>query len=142
MTTNGQLHGSYRRLVWLGVLVLCVGVAAELVREWGPATAALSQWVCDKGTVPLPAGPSGCHTGFLLRWMLSRLPLYIGIVALVMLAVEAVIIVWRGVQSKSDASAGLATAVRLIALAIGVFMLAELAACVGDTTCALSLTCT
>jgi hypothetical protein len=44
-------------------------------------------------------------------------------------------------QSKSDASAGLASAVRLIALAIGVFMLAELTACVGDTTCALSLTC-
>ena len=141
MTTNGHVQVSYRRLIWLGVLVLVVGIAAELIREWGAATTALQGWVCDKGTVPLPAGSSGCHTGFLLRWMLSRLPLYVGIVALVMLAIEALIIVWRGMQSKSDASAGLASAVRLIALAIGVFMLAELTACVGDTTCALSLTC-
>ncbi len=139
---NGHVQVSYRRLVWLGVLVVVAGVALELIREWGAATAALAAWVCDKGTVPLPAGAGGCHAGFLLRWMLTRLPFYVGVVALVMLAVEAGIIVWRGLQSKSDASAGLASAVRLIALAIGVFMLAELAACVGDTTCALSLTCT
>ncbi len=139
---NGDARVSYKRLVWLGVFVLGVSGVVELAVEWGRAQAALQQWVCDKGTVPLPGGPGACSAGFLLHWMLARLPLYVGIVTLVMLAFEAVSIIVGAIRGRTDASSAVANAVRLIALAIGVFALAELVACAGDTTCALSLTCT
>jgi hypothetical protein len=139
---NGEARVSYRRLIWLGVAVLAVSAIVELAVEWTRASAALQQWVCDKGTVPLPAGPGGCSAGFLLHWMLSRLPLYVGIVTIVMLASEAAVIVWSAIRSRPEASSVVSQAVRLIALAIGVFAFAELVACAGDTTCAQSLTCT
>jgi hypothetical protein len=138
---NGEQHEALHLrpgvLVRDGLVILVVAAAVDVVFEYARAQTALQNWICF-GDSPLPQGPRACQTGFLLRWLTGRLPLYTIGVGAAGLALVAAIVASRSRGVGFDWG----RLVRFVAVVVCLIALSELVACAGDATCGLSLTCT
>jgi hypothetical protein len=124
-------------LVRDGLIVFAVAAVVDVLFEYARAQTALQNWICF-GDSPLPQGPGGCRTGFVLRWLTGRLPLYtIGVGAVGLVLVGAFV----GSKARS-AGFDWGRLARFVGVVVCLIALSELVACAGDATCGLSLTCT
>jgi hypothetical protein len=126
-------HVPYRRLIGFGLAILLVAAIADVVIEYGPATAALQNWVC--------AGSSVCQGAYLLLWFSGRYPFYATSAAIAALLIEMLRIAARYFRSQLAPAVARTELFRWVVLVVAVAAVAQLVACTGQTTCALSKSC-
>ena len=129
-------RAAHFRLLWLGLATIVIAAVLDAALEWPRANAALATWICNSDA-PLPAGHSGCETGFIAQRLLERYQYYLGGVSIAAFLVSMAGLMrrwnWPGLQPE---------VLRLGALLVCLLALGLLVSCTSTSFCGLSLTCT